>query len=97
MLGGKVTFRSNNTKKSLGPSFFRLEKVLKISRLKLFFVPLKFKNIYFLTVGNYGSEWHTTEQQITSAYRAFSSEKIVADLGVHIGFGHVNVSLRCKF
>lgn len=50
-----------------------------------------------LTVGNYGSEWHTAEQQITSAYRAFSSEKIVANLGVHIGFGHVNVSLRCKW
>ena len=47
------------------------------------------------TVGNIGSEWHVGVKQITSAYRAFSSEKIAADLGVHIGFNHVNISMRC--
>ena len=48
------------------------------------------------TVGSYGSEWHTADKEIISAYRAFSSEKIVADLGIHIGFNHVNVTLRSK-
>ncbi len=43
-----------------------------------------------------GSDWHVADKQITSAYRAFSPEKIVGDLGVHIGFNHVNVSLRCE-
>ena len=47
-------------------------------------------------VGSFGSEWHTVDEQIVSAYRAFSSEKIVADLGIHIGFNHVNVTLRSK-
>jgi len=53
--------------------------------------------VAFLLVGNMASEWHVAEKQITSAYRAFSSEKIVGDLGVYIGFNHVNVSLRCEF
>ena len=47
-------------------------------------------------MSGFGSEWHTAEEQITSAYRAFSTEKIVASLGVHIGFNHVNVTLHSK-
>ncbi|XP_057365578.1 uncharacterized protein LOC130686459 [Daphnia carinata] len=47
-----------------------------------------------ILVSSNGCGWHTAEEQIISSYRAFSSEKIVARLGIHIGFNHVNVTLR---
>lgn len=67
-------------------------------KTSLILINSKFPNSFFSmsTVSGNGSEWHTGEQQIMSTYRAFSSEKIVARLGVHIGFNHVNVTLRCE-
>jgi len=50
-----------------------------------------------ILVGSFGSEWHTADREIVSAYRAFSPEKIIADLGIHIGFNHVNVTLRSSY
>jgi len=45
-------------------------------------------------VGQHGSGWHTAESQISTAYRAFSREKINADIGINIGLNSVNVTLR---
>ncbi|CAL4121157.1 unnamed protein product, partial [Meganyctiphanes norvegica] len=42
----------------------------------------------------YGSEWHCGRATIISSYRAFSKQKINADLGVSIGLDHVNVTLQ---
>jgi hypothetical protein len=58
---------------------------------------IKVKKNLFLSVAKYGSAWHVARTQIVSSYRAFSREKIVAELGAYIGLGHVNVTLRSKF
>lgn len=42
----------------------------------------------------FGSSWHVGKSSIISSYRAFTKEKIVADLGVYIGLNHVNVTLQ---
>jgi len=47
-----------------------------------------------ILLGQHGSGWHTAEAQISTAYKAFSREKIHADIGVHIGLNSVNISLR---
>jgi hypothetical protein len=52
--------------------------------------------VLFVTVGRYGSAWHVARTEIVSSYRAFSREKIEAELGAYIGLGHVNVTLRGK-
>nr|CAD7590112.1 unnamed protein product [Timema genevievae] len=44
----------------------------------------------------YGSGWHVASTEIISSYRAFSREKIVAELGAFIGLGHVNITLRAS-
>ena len=48
---------------------------------------------FFFTVGICGCGWHTAEADISSAYRAFSNEKINGRIGVYIGLMHVNVTL----
>ncbi|KAF4519378.1 hypothetical protein B566_EDAN008686 [Ephemera danica] len=40
-----------------------------------------------------GSGWHVACSNIVSSYRAFSREKISAQLGAYVGLGHVNVTL----
>eukprot|EP00090_Calanus_glacialis_P029991 TRINITY_DN4821_c0_g1_i1.p1 TRINITY_DN4821_c0_g1~~TRINITY_DN4821_c0_g1_i1.p1 ORF type:complete len:547 (-),score=121.26 TRINITY_DN4821_c0_g1_i1:176-1816(-) len=47
-----------------------------------------------ILVGQHGSAWHTAEVEISSAYRAFSKEKVMGVLGVHIGLNSVNVTLK---
>jgi len=47
-----------------------------------------------ILVGQHGSDWHTAETEISSAYRAFSKEKVMGSLGVHIGLNAVNVTLQ---
>jgi len=47
-----------------------------------------------ILVGQHGSAWHSAEVEISSAYRAFSKEKVMGVLGVHIGLNSVNVTLR---
>ena len=45
-------------------------------------------------VGQHGSAWHTADVEISSAYRAFSKEKVMGTLGVNIGLNSVNVTLK---
>jgi len=47
-----------------------------------------------ILVGQHGSGWHSAEAQISTAYRAFSKEKINAELGINIGLNSVNVTLQ---
>jgi len=47
-----------------------------------------------ILVGQHGSAWHVAEVEISSAYRAFSREKVMGKLGVHIGLNAVNVTLK---
>jgi len=47
-----------------------------------------------ILIGQHGSGWHTSESTISTAYRAFSRDKINAVLGVNIGLNSVNVTLR---
>jgi len=47
-----------------------------------------------ILVGQHGSAWHVAEVEISSAYRAFSREKVMGTLGVHIGLNAVNVTLK---
>ena len=49
---------------------------------------------YFSPVGNNGSSWHVAEAEISSAYKAFSTDKIMGKLGVYIGLAHANVTLE---
>ena len=49
---------------------------------------------HFFSVGNNGSSWHVAEAEISSAYKAFSKEKIMGKLGVYIGMAHANVTLE---
>merc|ERR1719411_643350 len=44
-------------------------------------------------IGICGCGWHTAEADISSAYRAFSNEKLNGRIGVYIGLMHVNVTL----
>jgi hypothetical protein len=48
----------------------------------------------FVAVARYGSAWHVGRSEIVSSYRAFSREKIEAELGAYVGLGHVNITLR---
>jgi len=41
-----------------------------------------------------GTDWHVAKARILSPYRAFSHDKLYADLGVHMGLNSVNVSLK---
>lgn len=43
---------------------------------------------------NVGSSWHVADAVIRSSYRAFSSHKIDANLGVAIGLDHANVTMQ---
>lgn len=56
-------------------------------------VPTKY---FFVSVTLFGSSWHVANSAIISSYRAFSKEKIQADLGVHVGLRHVNITLQGK-
>lgn len=47
-----------------------------------------------ILVGQHGSAWHVAEVEISSAYRAFSRERVMGTLGVHIGLNAVNVTLK---
>lgn len=47
-------------------------------------------------VSYFGASWHVAETSIISPYRAFSKQKIVADVGVYIGLQSVNISLKAK-
>eukprot|EP00095_Tigriopus_kingsejongensis_P001024 maker-scaffold587_size153100-snap-gene-0.22 protein:Tk01024 transcript:maker-scaffold587_size153100-snap-gene-0.22-mRNA-1 annotation:"moladietz" len=46
-----------------------------------------------ILLGNNGSSWHRAEAEVSSAYRAFSNEKLMGKVGVYIGLAHANVTL----
>lgn len=48
----------------------------------------------FFIVSNYGTDWHVAQATISSPYRAFSKEKISANVGVKIGLNSVNITLQ---
>lgn len=52
--------------------------------------------IFSLTVTLFGSSWHVSGARVNTTYRAFSKEKIIANIGVHIGLNHVNITLQGK-
>ncbi|CAH0546706.1 unnamed protein product [Brassicogethes aeneus] len=41
-----------------------------------------------------GSAWQVSHAKIDSTYRAFSNEKMSADIGVYVGLKHVNITLQ---
>ncbi|KAG8158044.1 hypothetical protein JTE90_022549, partial [Oedothorax gibbosus] len=45
---------------------------------------------------NNGTDWHVSEASISTPYRAFSREKLYADINVRIGLNSVNVSLQAN-
>ncbi|XP_053214199.1 dual oxidase maturation factor 2-like [Panonychus citri] len=49
-----------------------------------------------ITVAHCGSSWHIAETSISSAYKAFTKDKIFADVGVYIGLKSVNITLKAK-
>ncbi|KAK6620538.1 hypothetical protein RUM43_010830 [Polyplax serrata] len=47
-----------------------------------------------ILVANNGSSWHVGVTKIVSAYRAYSPDRLHAELGAYIGLTHVNVTLK---
>jgi len=47
-----------------------------------------------ILLGKYGSCWHVGKGEITTSYRAFSQNKINADMEISIGLHHMNVTLE---
>ncbi|KAL3275470.1 hypothetical protein HHI36_020230 [Cryptolaemus montrouzieri] len=47
-----------------------------------------------ILVSIFGSSWHIAHTAIFSTYKAFSKEKIAANLGVYVGLAHVNITLQ---
>ncbi|XP_065160807.1 dual oxidase maturation factor 1 isoform X2 [Atheta coriaria] len=47
-----------------------------------------------ILVSLFGSGWHVGHASIVSSYKAFSKEKVVADIGVYVGLNHVNITLQ---
>ena len=46
------------------------------------------------SVGTCANGWHMAEAEISSAYRAFSNEKIHGKMGIYIGLVSANVTLE---
>ncbi|CAH1170058.1 unnamed protein product [Phaedon cochleariae] len=44
----------------------------------------------------YGSAWHVSKTPAVITYRAFSKEKVIADIGVYVGLKHVNITLQAS-
>lgn len=52
--------------------------------------------IILIKVANFGTSWHIAEASISSPYKAFSKEKIFADVRVKVGLQSVNITLKGK-
>ena len=44
-------------------------------------------------MANYASSWHVATAEVSSAYKAFSVERIMGKVGVYIGLDHANITL----
>ncbi|XP_054707267.1 dual oxidase maturation factor 1-like isoform X2 [Uloborus diversus] len=49
-----------------------------------------------ILLSNNGTDWHVSEGSISTPYRAFSKEKLYADISVRIGLTSVNVTLQAN-
>ncbi|CAL1263790.1 unnamed protein product [Larinioides sclopetarius] len=49
-----------------------------------------------ILLANNGTDWHVSEASISTPYRAFSREKLFADISVRIGLNSVNVTLQAN-
>lgn len=67
------------------------ESIIRVRVCECFFFV---SDYLFITVSRYGSSWHVGSTSVASSYRAFSKEKIVAELGAYVGLNHVNITLR---
>ena len=47
-----------------------------------------------ILVSNFGYGWYTDTISVQTQYRAFTSEEIVADVGLHIGLRGINITLK---
>ncbi|XP_075677281.1 uncharacterized protein LOC113790114 isoform X2 [Dermatophagoides pteronyssinus] len=47
-----------------------------------------------ILISNCGSNWHVAKGSIAGPYRAFSKEKIYANVGVYIGLDSVNITMK---
>lgn len=47
-----------------------------------------------ILVSLFGSGWHISETTIFSTYRAFTHERISAQLGAYVGLQHINITLQ---
>ncbi|KAJ8924574.1 hypothetical protein NQ315_000723 [Exocentrus adspersus] len=49
-----------------------------------------------ILISIYGSAWHVAHARINGTYRAFSKEKVLANIGVYVGLQHVNITLQAS-
>ncbi|XP_064456406.1 dual oxidase maturation factor 2-like isoform X2 [Ornithodoros turicata] len=47
-----------------------------------------------ILIAIHGNDWHVASARVSSPYRAFSTDRISAQVGVHIGLNSVNITLR---
>ncbi|XP_018563306.1 dual oxidase maturation factor 1 isoform X2 [Anoplophora glabripennis] len=49
-----------------------------------------------ILISIFGSAWHVANAHVNGTYRAFSKEKVLADIGVYVGLKHVNITLQAS-
>ena len=47
-----------------------------------------------ILVSNFGYGWYTDTVRVQTQYKAFTTEEIVADVGLHIGLRGINITLK---
>lgn len=47
-----------------------------------------------ILVSNFGYAWYTDTTRVHTQYKAFTTEEIEADVGLHIGLRGINITLK---
>ena len=47
-----------------------------------------------ILVSNFGYGWYTDTVSVQTQYKAFTTEEIIADVGLHIGLRGINITLK---
>lgn len=47
-----------------------------------------------ILVSNFGYGWYTDKVTVQTQYKAFTTEEIRADVGLHIGLRGINITLK---
>ena len=47
-----------------------------------------------ILVSNFGYGWYTDTVTVQTQYKAFTTEEIIADVGLHIGLRGINITLK---